>query len=105
MTNEPTNRHERRLLRWSKVKVRVPKSRTQIWRDIRAGKFPAPVQIGENSVAWFEDEIDTYMDALPRTNYTAQGCPTTHKTKARSENKAAPTGPIARGLVTERADG
>ena len=69
MPTEPRNKHERRLLRWSELKDRIPKSRTQIWRDIRAGKFPAPVQLGSNTVAWFEDEIDTYMDALPRTNY------------------------------------
>ena len=71
MTNQPKNRHERRLLRWSQVKDRVPKSRTQVWRDIRAGKFPAAVQLGSNSVAWFEDEIDEYLESLPRTNYAA----------------------------------
>ena len=69
MAIEPRNKRERRLLRWSELKGRVPKSRTQVWRDIRAGKFPAPVRIGVNSVAWFEDEIDAYLETLPRTNY------------------------------------
>jgi prophage regulatory protein len=31
-------------------------------RLIKAGKFPAPVKLGENTVAWVESEIDAYLE-------------------------------------------
>ena len=59
----------RRLIRWPVVHQKTGKSRTQIWRDVRGGKFPAPVSTGENSVAWFEDEVDAWLANRPRVNY------------------------------------
>lgn len=35
-------------------------SRMQRWRLIRAGKFPAPIKIG-NKNAWVESEIDAWI--------------------------------------------
>jgi prophage regulatory protein len=61
----------RRLLRSPEVDKLVPLSRVQRWRKIRAGKFPAPVQLGPNSVAWFEDEILAWLAAQPRRTYGA----------------------------------
>jgi prophage regulatory protein len=58
-----------KLIKWDKVHERTGKSRSQAWRDIRAGKFPAPVQCGPNSVAWYEHELDAYLRALPRVAY------------------------------------
>ena len=69
MVEEPRNRQERRLLRWSEVHERIPKSRTQVWRDVREGKFPAPVKIGPNAIAWYEDEIDAHQANLKRVAY------------------------------------
>ncbi len=59
----------RRILRWPAVHEKVDKSRPQIWRDIRAGRFPAPVQLGPNSVGWFEDEIDDYLATRQRVTW------------------------------------
>ncbi|MGO8867320.1 MAG: helix-turn-helix transcriptional regulator [Alphaproteobacteria bacterium] len=47
------------------------RSRVQLWRDIRAGKFPAPIELGANSVAWYADEVDAYLNNLPRRTYGA----------------------------------
>jgi len=60
---------QRRLIKWPTVKDKVGKSRTQVWRDVRAGLFPPPVQTGPNSVAWFEDEIDDHLAKLPRVDW------------------------------------
>jgi len=86
----------RRLIRWPVVYKKTGKSRTQAWRDIRVGRFPAPVQTGPNSVAWYEDEIDTYVESLPRVRYKpvrhepAQVFPPTLSTKtAAGETPAA----------------
>lgn len=43
--------------------------RSQIWRDIKAGRFPAPVQTGPNSVVWYQDEVDARLASLPRVPY------------------------------------
>jgi prophage regulatory protein len=36
-------------------------TRQHLHRLIRAGKFPAPIKIGEDTNAWVEPEIDQYM--------------------------------------------
>ena len=36
---------------WSGLCAEIGKSRVQIWRDIRAGRFPQPLEYGENSLA------------------------------------------------------
>jgi prophage regulatory protein len=36
-------------------------SRQHLHRLIRAGKFPRPVKVGENTNAWVEPEIDQYQ--------------------------------------------
>lgn len=59
-TSKPT-----RLLRQSTVLDRVCLSRTTWYRRIRAGKAPAPVRLGANSVAWLESDIDAFIAALP----------------------------------------
>lgn len=48
---------------------KVGKSRVQIWRDIAAGKFPPPLELGPNSVGWFEDELDAWLASRPRRTY------------------------------------
>ncbi len=61
----------RKIVRgYSKVAERVGKSRIQVWRDIKAGKFPPPLELGPNSVGWFEDEIATWLESRPRRTYT-----------------------------------
>ena len=54
------------------VQDRVGKSRVQIWRDVRAGKFPAPVELGPNSIGWFEDEVEAWLANRPRRTYGAE---------------------------------
>ncbi len=54
------------------VQRRVPRSRVQRWRDIKAGKFPAPVEVGPNKLGWFEDEVDAWMASRPRRTYGAE---------------------------------
>jgi prophage regulatory protein len=36
-------------------------SRQHRQRLIKAGKFPAPIKVGENTNAWVETEIDEYL--------------------------------------------
>ena len=63
------NAFGRAMLRWPEVNRRTGRSRVQVWRDVRAGTFPAPVEIGKNAIAWFEDEIEAWRVSRPRRTY------------------------------------
>lgn len=51
----------RRLLRLPEVRLRVGLSRTEIYRKIANGKFPAPVKLGERASAWSAAEVDGWI--------------------------------------------
>jgi len=73
-TSGPGNGTERKLIRgWGAVSRATGKSRVQLWRDIRAKRFPAPIELGPNSVAWFEDEINEWLASRPRRTYRTAG--------------------------------
>jgi prophage regulatory protein len=44
----------------------VPFSRPHLYRLIAARKFPKPVRLGENRVAFIESEIDEWLEARIR---------------------------------------
>ena len=53
----------RRLLDYQALRERgIPWSRVHITRLEAARKFPLHVDLGENTVAWFEDEIDDLLE-------------------------------------------
>lgn len=53
----------RRLLDYQALRERgIPWTRIHIKRLETAKKFPLHIDIGENSIAWFEDEIDDYLE-------------------------------------------
>lgn len=41
-------------------------SRTQLWRNINKGRFPAPIKVGEKTNAWIASEIDDWIEDLKR---------------------------------------
>jgi len=38
-------------------------SRVHIYRLVKAGKFPAPIKVGQNRIGWVESEIDEWLNA------------------------------------------
>lgn len=54
---------------WRGASAATGKSRVQLWRDIRDGRFPAPIQLGPNSIGWYRTEIDAWLAARPRRTY------------------------------------
>ena len=59
----------RKIIRAKEVMKRTGKSRVTLWRNVRAGKFPAPLELGPNSIGWYDDEIDDHLANLPRRTY------------------------------------
>lgn len=41
------------------------KSRSSVYRDIRAGTFPQPVKIGPRSVAWKSTDVEAWLASRP----------------------------------------
>jgi prophage regulatory protein len=56
-------RSGRRLLTFADLKARgIPWTRMHVGRLEAAGKFPQHIDLGENSIAWFEEEIDDFLE-------------------------------------------
>ncbi len=60
-----------RMLRPTEVMARTGLSRTTVWRRVRAGQFPPPVVLGEQSIGWPESVINEWCDSRPRRTYGA----------------------------------
>jgi len=52
---------EGRLISWTELRQLVPLSRTTVWRRVRDGSFPAPLQISPGRVAWSLISVTTWM--------------------------------------------
>ena len=52
-----------RLLRKKEAAAKVGYHPVHLMRLAHAGKFPRPVRLGENAVAFVEDEVDAWIEA------------------------------------------
>ena len=57
---------EKRLVRSDVVFRRYSMSRSKIWRDIKAGRFPPPVKLGSRTLFWRETDLATWEAGLGR---------------------------------------
>ena len=53
----------RRFLRLPAVLEIVGFSRSTLYRELRFKRFPEPVQISENTVAWLESDVEEWIDS------------------------------------------
>lgn len=61
-----------KILRAPDVLNIVALSRTTLWRKVRNGSFPAPLQLGTNSIGWLESTINEWMKNLKHVNYAKE---------------------------------
>ena len=54
------------ILHLPEVTAKTGKSRTTLWRDVRAGRFPPPIKLGGNRIGWLEEEITEWQESRPR---------------------------------------
>lgn len=52
------------LLSTSNVQKIAPVSNVTLWRWVRDGKFPAPIQVAKNN-SWRSGEVGAWMDECP----------------------------------------
>ena len=50
-------------MRLPEVISTVGRSRTSIYYDVKAGRFPAPLQIGRRAIAWRATDIQNWIDS------------------------------------------
>jgi prophage regulatory protein len=61
--------NSRRIISRKELLKKIPLTYVAIWKQMRDGIFPRPIEIGEKKVGWFEDEVDAYLTARPRRRY------------------------------------
>jgi prophage regulatory protein len=42
----------------------IPYCRDHLRRKVKAGEFPKPIELGDHRIAWIEEEVDAYLEAL-----------------------------------------
>ncbi|MGD9975024.1 MAG: helix-turn-helix transcriptional regulator [Desulfatirhabdiaceae bacterium] len=52
---------QKRIIRKPELFLKIGLSDATIWRMERAGRFPQRIQLGGNSVGWFDDEIELWL--------------------------------------------
>ncbi len=52
---------QKRIIRKPELFSKIGLSDCTIWRMEKAGRFPQRIQLGGNSVGWFNDEIETWL--------------------------------------------
>ena len=57
--------HEDDVLTYADLQRQLKKSRATLWRWVRAGHLPAPVQLGPNSVAWRRSTYEAWLNSRP----------------------------------------
>ena len=57
------------MLRMPQVLERTGVCRATLYAWLREGKFPAPVELGGNSIGWPESEIEAWIASRPRKTY------------------------------------
>ncbi len=60
------------ILRATEVMAETGLSRTTIWRRVRVGSFPAPTELGPNSIGWPRSKIEAWLESRPRRTYGAE---------------------------------
>ncbi|CAG9199997.1 helix-turn-helix transcriptional regulator [Burkholderia glumae] len=68
-----TNSAPERLINCEEVRSRTQLSKTEIYRRMNAGKFPANVKLGLRAVAWREADIDGWIRDLVQQSALNRG--------------------------------
>ncbi len=58
-----------KILRRAEVMERIGVSNITLWRWIQAKKFPAPLELGANTIGWLESDIDDWITSRVRRIY------------------------------------
>ena len=78
-----------KILRFAEVRERTGLSRATVYRRVRAGTFPTPLDLGSgqghHQLGWLADEVDQWVAARPRHVPQGHG-----RAKTEAQPEAAP---------------
>jgi prophage regulatory protein len=57
------------ILKLPEVMEKTKLARPSVYRHIKAGTFPAPINLGERAVGWVESEIDAWIEQRMQARY------------------------------------
>lgn len=60
-----TDKKAQRVLRRKTLASLLGISETTLWRRVRAGLVPPPVQFGNGQIGWLESTIADWQESLP----------------------------------------
>jgi prophage regulatory protein len=66
---------QRRIIRLAAVCDKTGNGEQTIRRAVKSGTFPAPISLGLRAIGWYEDEVDAWVAARPRTPASRAGTP------------------------------
>ena len=72
----------KKMLRVPEVMARTGMARVTLWRRVRDGAFPAPIELGVNMIGWPETEIEDWIEARPRRTYGSDDAGTSAESAA-----------------------
>ena len=77
MDYQNTSTHEPSLviLRRREVEARTGLGCSTIYEGVKAGTFPAPIQLGPKSVGWLESEVNGWLAARVAARDAARQAP------------------------------
>lgn len=53
------------ILRIKSCEARTGLSRSSIWKRVKAGTFPAPLELGPKARGWRESEVEEWLQSRP----------------------------------------
>lgn len=62
-----------RIIRLPAVLEKTGISESRVYQLMRSGSFPESVELGPNSVGWYETEVDEWLAARPRRRSRIHG--------------------------------
>ena len=57
-----------RIIRTEDLTSRLGLSRATIFRNVKAGRFPAPIKISQRAIGWRIDEVEAWIAARVATS-------------------------------------
>lgn len=93
---------ESKVLRVREVGSRVGVSKATLYRMIKSGRFPKPINVGARAVGWRTEEVDAWIAAQPYVGEgevphetLGRGRPQTQVDAERGDGRANPPRPAS----------
>lgn len=72
----------KKILRASEVMARIKCARVTLWRWVRDGAFPPPIELSSSMIGWVEEEVEEWIEAQPRRTYPTDDADTSAESAA-----------------------